>query len=218
MPLIEHLLTSLYTEIVNYLYETYYRDHHREFCKAWTNLYTNYGITASSFVESSHAQLRTYIDNVLCDIFELFKKIESVAISKEATYNNKVAYESVNNKHKYQVVGLLTNVVQRVSFKALNLTYTQYLYAKKRHLDQLGAGNGTCVNRYRHQFGLPCWHELYERLEVFQPEFGRNLKIRLRSPDAALRVTDFDSHWHLQDERVSGGALCTHFGCFANQE
>ena len=99
-----------------------------EFALFATRNYRNYGIRATSRTESSHAELKKYLKNRLADLHRLYLAIQTMMENKKERYEAQLARERAGRLPKYTRIAL-NPLCLRVSFKALELIYQQYLPA-----------------------------------------------------------------------------------------
>ena len=102
---------------------------------------------------------------------------------RQERYESQLAKEKMTRLPVYTRVAVLAPLCLKIPFKALELVYQQYqkandVFTKK----QQGAKLPSCTYTFRGQMGLPCSHELLERLELVQ----------------TLTIDDIHPHWHLQ--------------------
>ena len=151
-----------------------------EFALFATRNYKNYGIRATSRTESSHAELKRYLKNRLADLRRLYSAIEMMMTQKIKRYEVQLAKEKSERLPKYTRIALLNPLCLRVSSKALELIHQQFNQANDYYIGRLQRRDlPPCTRGFRRQYGLPCRHEILERLDAVTP----------------LKVEDCDRHW-----------------------
>ena len=157
-----------------------------EFAIYATKKYRNFGILSTSRTESSHAELKNHLRNRLSDLRRLLDGILTTMIKKRERFESKLAKEKATSLPKHSRVTILNPLCLKISNAALEKIYQQYLYANDFFIRKLPQSTmRRCTHQFRMQMGLPCAHEVLNRLELREP-FG---------------MEDIDPHWHIQ---VSG--------------
>ena len=151
-----------------------------EFAVFATNEYRNYGIRATSRTESAHAELKRYLKNRLADLHRLYSATENMMKRKQQLFETQLAKEQAERLPKYTRIAFLNPICLRVSYKAMDVIYQQYLQAVDYHNGSLPRADlPVCTRKFRGQYGLPCRHEILERLDAVAP----------------LGIEDCDHHW-----------------------
>mgnify|MGYP003622928318 CR=1 FL=1 len=145
--------------------------------------YRNFNIKSTSRLEGLHAQLKCYLINRLGSLKRLGDAIREWTFHKKNEYLKKLEQQGQKTKSIYKVTEILSLVVLDISWKALDEIWHQYTPV----LDVFEEGSdlpSICTGDYRRQWGLPCRHELWRRLESRQ----------------RLVLDDISPHWHLRRE------------------
>lgn len=168
--------------IVSYLENTYVPYTH-EFALWSIKNYLNFGIRATSRTESSHAELKRYLRNRLCDLRQLLNAIQAMMMRRKERYESQLAKEKMTRLPVYTRIMVLSPLCLKISFKALELLYQQYqtaneFFTRKRPRNEMRR----CTHTFRRQMGLPCSHDVLERLESGE----------------TFTMGDINPHWHLK--------------------
>ena len=154
-----------------------------EFALFATRYYKNYGIRATSRTEGSHAELKRHLKNRVADLHGLFSAIKTMTDKRTERFDTQLAKEKAERLPKFTRIALFTPLCLHVSFQALDLIHQQYLQASDYHKGILPRQKlPACTRSFRKQYGLPCRHEILERLDAVAP----------------LRIEDCDRHWWIR--------------------
>ena len=104
---------------------------------------------------------------------------------KADTYDLHMAQEETRIMHKYQRIQVLTKLVRRISSRALEYIYKEYLAASDALKDPRH-DLGNCQDEFAQQYGLPCRHKLLSQLQACEP----------------LELVQVDPHWWLRRDSV----------------
>ena len=137
-----------------------------------TRRFRNFGIRASSRVESLHNELKVLMRNRMADLLKLFKVIRT-SVETQLTVQRR------SHRHQNQ---LLDDLRWKVCFKALDLADQQRLYAE----DMLAGRrtNTDCTGSFILQWGISCCHMMQDI--IWQPR--------------KLRLEDIHIQWHLHPD------------------
>jgi hypothetical protein len=192
------LLTVSSTALINYLATTYLPWRH-EFALHHVKSLRNYGIMATSRVESAHRAIKRFLKNRLSSLDRLYEVIRTTCADQRAAFIAQSAKERTQFAPKYRLIGrLFQDLLSKVSFKALELIWKQYRLA---HVDWIanrktGDAFATCTKAFTTQWGLPCKHFIRWLLQGGE-EQGSN-------PKALSLVDDIDKHWWLNRDGSDG--------------
>ena len=104
-------------------------------------------------------------------------------MKRKERYESQLAKEKITRLPVYARVPILTPLCLKISFKALELVYRQYQVANDFFTNrQPRTQMSRCKHTFRRQMGVPCAHEVLERLES----------------DQTLTIDNIDPHWHLK--------------------
>jgi hypothetical protein len=188
-------LTAWLTALINYLATTYLPWRH-EFAIHRVKQYRNYGIQSTSRIESPHRAVKRFLKNRLASLDQLYEVIRMTCGAQRADYVNRSARQRLHFAAKYSQVGLLQDLLFRISSKALELIWKQYrlAYAAWRQ-SPAGDAFAECKKEFTSQWGLPCKHMIRWLLQG-----GDNQG----SEPQALSLTDVDRHWWLDRDGSDG--------------
>lgn len=152
--------------------------------------YRNFGIWATSGLESAYNELKTYLVDRLTDLNMLFDKVKEMVSNKSNILAAQEASEAYCTWTKYYNNVLLGDLPTKVMFKALKELYKSYLTAEAAlygisHLDN-------CGGYYARQYGLPCPHIMYAQLYLECGSHRQVVKARER-----ISLRSIDRFWWL---------------------
>ena len=75
--------------IIEYIVNTWF-PWRPQFLNCYTNQYRNFGIRVTSRVESSHAEIKSYLYNSNADLLFLSKSIQQMLANKQREYNAQI--------------------------------------------------------------------------------------------------------------------------------
>ena len=176
---------------IYYLNTTYmpWRLHFMEFSVTKNR---NFGVRATSRTEGSHKEVKSYLFNTTADLAFLLQRISDFLEDQEADFKEAENGEIVKALVEHNTYDWLGDIRTKVARKAQQLIVQQHrLYrariaaaveARKRPREQeRPLVNPPCTESFRNQFGLPCSHEIQQRICQNKP----------------LNASDVDPHWHL---------------------
>jgi hypothetical protein len=150
-------LTS-FAALINYLV-TYYLPWKYEFVTCYINGIRNFGIKATSRVESAHRAIKPFLRNRLSSLNMLYEQIRNACANQKAEFLRRLQNAKQLYLVKYRTDGLLQDLIFRVSPKALALIWIQYRLAFEDWLKEpLGNPFVDCKKAFTTQYGLPCKH------------------------------------------------------------
>ena len=87
---------------------------------------------------------------------------------KADTYDLHMAQEETRVIHKYQRIQVLTKLVRRISSRALEYIYKEYLATSDTFKDPRH-DLGNYQDEFTQQYGLPCRHKILSQLQAYEP-------------------------------------------------
>ena len=166
--------------------ETQWYPLREEFARYAIKNYRNYGLTATSLVEGSHAVLKRGIKSRWIDALTLFKAIKSAVDTQKTEYEGKLAKEDERAKQRYTRLRIFRGLATKISWKGFEVMYQLAKRTTERFdKDQAGVPGQAlrpCTNTFWRQWGLPCGHTIWQRLAANEP----------------LTLDDIDAHWYLR--------------------
>lgn len=149
----------------------------------------NYGLRTTSPTESNHRNLKRHIKDRNIGLQSLFSSITKFVEEKQMQYdelvNNAAIYRPLKIQRHWDI---FRDIVNKVSPAALNEIIRQLEWAlQMQWASQDGLSYRHCTSRYRPQMGLPCRHELLEKMALKIP----------------VALTDIDIKWHIPTDVVS---------------
>jgi hypothetical protein len=178
---------SSQTLVLEYLRKTYLPVAH-QFCTWAVKSHRNYGIRSTSRTEGSHFMIKNFLRSGMCDFEELHKGILLQQDRLLANYKQKLEEQTSKVIPECQKTPLLEFLCTHVGFVAMRRLLDQCRLALDK-LQLAVADPVACTGNFTRQFGLPCWHMLYWKLQT--------------NANAWLEVTDVDRHWWLREPGVS---------------
>ena len=102
---------------------------------------------------------------------------------KREKFDAKLAHEKAARYSKHVQVAILNPLCLKISMKALNKVYEKYVEANEYYTKKLPRSSlRSCTHQFRAQMGLPCVHEVLNRLQSQEP----------------FDLVDIDPHWHIE--------------------
>ena len=132
--------------------------------------------------------IKNFLRSAMCDFEELHKGILLQQDRLLANYKQKLEEQTSKVIPECQKTPLLEFLCTHVGFVAMRRLLDQCRLALDK-LQLAVADPVACTGNFTRQFGLPCWHMLYWKLQT--------------NANAWLEVTDVDRHWWLREPGVS---------------
>jgi hypothetical protein len=136
------------------------------------SLLPNFGSRTTSPAETAHKAIKSEIINGNSTIEQLDLVVQRMVNRTEKNFNDESAKQRSAVAFEFLGQKWLGDVPKQVSYKALNLIKKQYLLAlpavptvKRPFPPALRP----CTGRHRVQYGLPCSHDIRDRLEEKEP-------------------------------------------------
>lgn len=169
---IDSMNNNLPSSTMNYLASTWLL-HKEKFVSAWLDGVRHYGHISSSRVEGAHAVLKRWIEVSTGNLLVVHTTIEQACSDQLAAIRQQVAYDRSRADLGYGSVFAPT--MGKISVHVLKSAHKEYELSRNETLD-------VCRGMLTSNFGYPCVH----RFQV------------LAAGNAVLSISDFDSHWWLQ--------------------
>ena len=96
--------------MLNYLLDTYL-PYGAQFCAHLLQDRLNFGIVATSRVESAHRAIKRFLKNRLTNLEELYETIRNATLAQKADYDVKSARQRTSFNPKYKNSLMLQNLV-----------------------------------------------------------------------------------------------------------
>ncbi|KAL6405766.1 putative MULE transposase domain-containing protein [Ilyonectria robusta] len=114
--------------IIDYLKATYipFREQFMEY--AVCN-YRNYGIKVTSWVESSHYELKSHLRNRFADLHQLQTYIKEMLLNRRQAYHTKFHHEMSLRRVTWDRHPVLWEIIAKVSWQALEMIHAQVVLA-----------------------------------------------------------------------------------------
>jgi hypothetical protein len=156
--------------------------------RAWTVGHLHLGNTTTCRAEGIHSTIKRDIESKHIDLLFAWDAIDRVVRRQHTALDAQQREQRIGTKahYEYKLFDLVRHVV---SYKALDLTYKQFLLAQKSGPapENQSFDYTACTRRYISSIGLPCKCLIAGRLQATPPQ--------------PLRIADFDSSWHLRSCR-----------------
>ena len=127
--------------------------------------------------------MKSYLINRLGSLKRLGDAIETFLDKKQSDYYTALENQGSKTKSAYKTTEMTMLVALDISWKALDLIWAQYSAAEAQFLQGKEMPRD-CMGLFRKQWGLPCCHELWERLHSRE----------------RLSLENVSVHWHLRRE------------------
>lgn len=179
--------------ILTYLQKTYLSIRH-QWARCFIREYPNLGTKTTSPTEGSNHSIKSYVINGNCDLHRVALALQEMITRQERVFNEAVAIQQTRLRFDYINKAWLGNVPLTVSYWAVNQIDRQYrmaLAARPSARQPFPPPLPRCQGVFSNQYGLPCSHTIYERLEAGEP----------------LEQWDIHPQWHLERSLVSGNSL-----------
>lgn len=176
--------------IVDYLEETYL-PYRYEWANCFISQYRNYGTRTTSPVESSHKNLKSYLQNNRGDLLKIAESLERMVAKMKDDYRDTLNLQSTRVRTTYlgrEWLGTLTMVC---SYKAIDLLAIEHRKAEacipspSRPFPRTLQPCPPEGCHFEQQYGLPCAFKILKNMEVSEE------KPRV----TPLQPTDVDVHW-----------------------
>ena len=165
---------SEYPLLLKYLDDTWLLPWKQSIVRAWTDCQLHFGHRATSRVEGSHKSVKTYLQVSTGDLKSVFDKITLLLENKFHEHDalldsnrSRIPHANMNQLYE-QLLG-------RISHYALGLLHSQ------RQRLVLETPLKACTGLFRKSIGLPCAHEMQQRISIH----------------GSLVLEDCHQHWHL---------------------
>ncbi|KAK4099180.1 hypothetical protein N658DRAFT_508831, partial [Parathielavia hyrcaniae] len=183
---------------VSYILSTYF-PWRKHFLECFTRQNRNFGVRVTSRTEGSHKELKSYLLNSRAELRFLASRVEQLVKDQEASYNAKRGEEATRQLGQYSSCRWMGDLRYRLSRKALGLVAQQHRICHSRVKSDLGQTASQrrsepppeCTGAFRHQFGLPCSHDIERKLRSNQE----------------LSYLDTHPHWHLEESLAANDPL-----------
>ena len=159
-----------------------------------TRSFRNFGITSTSRTEGLHAQLKRFLSNRLASLSKLGAAIVLFIDKQHSRYSTSLAKQDTKFCPKHRNTPVMRLVLFEIGWKAKEMVWQQYVAARD-HYEQGECLPTTCSGRFWKQWGLPCRHTIYDRLEK-----AEECENGIEMIEFALKKEDFDTHWYLRRE------------------
>jgi hypothetical protein len=143
----------------------------QQWAKCYIDRYRNYGQRVNSPCETAHKDVKSYLINGQSDLLHLHIALEQMIEKKERDYKQQAAEMQMRQRRKYLTQTWLGDITMYVTFPAIELIAQQHrlaaaaIEAPRREAIPLRP----CRKQFRHQYGLPCSHEILQRLHQKVP-------------------------------------------------
>lgn len=148
----------------------------------WASCYVNhnrhFGHRVTSRVESSHAEIKSYIGNSRGDLKSVVDGIKLMTLNKSKEWQIRLTQASTRISTA-EKIPLLAQLRGKVSPIALNHILHQRSAISKSNFRE------TCTKNFRDSMGLPCAHEIQRK--------------QLRNE--IIRLNEVDPHWYFEREQ-----------------
>ena len=159
-----------FSDIVEYLYDTWLRRYSPMFVSYHTDHYRSYGQTTTCRVEAHHALLKLYLEGTQSKLDRLLRAVDKIVISQEnaikETFNR-----SINERQNHCDRPLFSELLYNVSKHALNLMDKEI---------RLTIAPEDCSHTLHSVYGLPCFHIM--TIYSIQSKHIKFMNIKLFSP------------------------------------
>jgi hypothetical protein len=142
---------------------------------AWVDKHLHLDNTATSKAEGIHGTIKADIHSKNIDLLYAWDVINSV-VSRQLKAIDQVQRRQRKDTKPHYEYPVFDLVRHSVSFHAMDLAYSQFKMATTM------AEDDKCKERFTRSIGIPCRHLIKKRLDTDEP----------------LRLTDFDSSYHLR--------------------
>ncbi|KJZ76337.1 hypothetical protein HIM_04419 [Hirsutella minnesotensis 3608] len=179
--------------LIQYLEETWLPVR-KQWARAWTRWYRNWGHTTTSPCESLHASSRSFIRNSQSNLLAVYHALRLQRTTVQEHHDRAVEREAIRTRDPFRLP-LYNKVSEKASYRSLELVQKQaraatasLLYPEERALPE-------CTNSFTSQYGLPCKHIIASFLAVEGD--GPNRRVTTKE---ALPLAFWDNHWLLRDD------------------
>ena len=147
--------------IIEYIVNTWF-PWRRQFLNCYTSQYRNHGIRVTSRVESSHAEIKSYLYNGQADLLFLIQSIQQMLTNKQREYDAQIELERARIRCGFEKLAWLGELRHKVSKKGLDLIYKQWLITKP--FIRQNRPQPPYTGRFEAPYSLPCRHKVEEAI------------------------------------------------------
>ncbi|KAG5747772.1 hypothetical protein H9Q70_009557 [Fusarium xylarioides] len=154
-----------------------------DFNRVWGDLQRDFAYQhASQRTESSHRDLKVYLANRFCDLYELNVQIRAMIRDREQHYAVEFEKQLSKRREPYEAYDQMRLLIHRVSYIAMDHLVEQIELAKRALDPRDDFQLSRCTKAFTAQWGLPCCHKIF--LLVQEGGF--------------LQLKDLSYHWWLK--------------------
>lgn len=147
-----------HTGCMEYLWDTYLRDHCRRFVQCYTNQALHFGNTVISRAKGGHAVLNKQLGNSTGDVKKVADEISLLLTNQ--IHNHSLAMASAQLRYPTELrLPIFQELAAHVTPYALRLIFPQYKLVTER-----STALTSCTKVFSTTTGLPCSHQIQERL------------------------------------------------------
>jgi len=166
-------------ELIHYL-DSEWIPRRFEWAIPWTCRVLHFGNTATSRLEGTHKDIKTYISTPGSDFSVIVERIENYVVKEIHRFNSDLAEDRIRTPHA--VVSPACPITTPLLISKVSNAGLQHL--AKQYKLAIGEHNPTCTGNFTRSFGIPCCHTIKAILE-----FSRFKWVELK---------DIDPHWYYE--------------------
>ena len=174
-----------FPSVMAYIQKSIVDKHTKRLVKCWTDRHYNWGIQATSRGEGQHGILKNELGTSRGDIKDVVDKFRLLLRRTNSEIRASLSQESQKFVQRFEP-SIFSKVIKKVSIYALDRVLGQYFLLKPPKGEEIVTLQ-PCSHLFRAAWGLPCVHEIKERIDTNKP----------------LEPEDFHPHWFL-DRRLDG--------------
>ena len=159
-----------FSNIGEYLYNTWLRQYSHMFVSYITDQYRSYGQTTTCRVEAHHALLKLYLDGTQSKLDRLLWSVDKILISQENAIKESFN-RSINEKLNHCDIPLFSELLYKVSMKAFTEMFKEL---------RLSITPDACSHKLQSIYGLPCFHIM--QYYAYNGKYIKFITIKLFSP------------------------------------
>lgn len=174
--------------ILTYLEKTYIRVR-QQWARCFIREYPNLGLRTTSATESSNFNIKSYLVTAKTSIFGLVKALIEMVRNQKRAYEEMATQQATRLRREYINKWWIGNVPLTVSYWAVDQIARQYrkaLAAMPSARQPFPPPLSPCENIFSNQYGLPCSHTIFRKLEK----------------EESLDQWDVHPRWHLEKSLV----------------
>lgn len=163
-------LRKLNGHVTDYLERQYFSPYKQKLVLCYLNDIRHFGTMATSAVESSHRQMKSWLVSSKHDLFTVWELLHSLWQHQHSVYDDKVAYQLSTTQPRFSRQ-FWSAVLRPISTYALSKAHEQW--AKRK------TGSNVCSRTFERTHGIPCKHTIKQLL----------------ADKKLLRLDHFHGHW-----------------------